>query len=407
MIRLAFVLMMSLIATSAWADSAAQGFQKRFQLVKNAEGKTVGIRLKTLSAAFSLRPFIDQVKNDLLEEQRRWSSKSAQEREEQIDAELIAMGLDPYAKEGEENAAAIKESLMNIPNIKVEESFQAIQATGLMKEFEAKISEALLQLDLALVANLEDPRFFYRHNVAYTVVNWALDQAKKRFASVPVLNLASFVIVKVHDLLIEQKTFHHNMLLHYFQVVPETELGMTKEEVDRAVSSIYEYRIDAVNYQESNTAARTWDRYGWNNFYIDLRLGNTRERNLSSDQSRYATPVRLDFAFSEFTQDGSKKIFHLLANEHMLSGKPALAYDYANPTKVKRQRALLNLAQVALGFLPVVPGWIKSIVDSFIDSTNVEQRRLEGALVPFFEMNNNSAMVKAIYGQSSNPYLVQ
>lgn len=394
------------MAFSAFASNGSN-FQKRFQLVKNNDGKLVAIRLKAISGKFTIRPYLEQIKNDLIEEQRRWSSKNAGEMELSIDNELLAMGLDPYSKgDDAENIRSIKESLMNLPNVNVQESFNGMMAEGLMGEFESRMSDVLLQLDLALVANLEDSRFFYRRNVAYTVVTWALDQAKKRFSQVPLLNLASFVIVKVHDLLIEQKTFHHNMLLHYFQTTPESELGMTKEEVDHAISSIYEYRIAATGIQESNRAVREWDKYGWNNFYASLRYGNSRERSLGSNSSRYADGKRLNFGFTEFMVDGNRMILNLFSNEHMFSGKPAVAYDFAKPDRIKRNRALMNLAQVGLGFLPVVPGWIKGLVDNFIDSMHVEQRRLEGALVPYFETTGQADMVKAVYRQNINPYIV-
>lgn len=395
-----------MFALSATAMDAS-GFNKRFQLVKDTQGKTIAVRLKTISG-FSLVPYFAQIKNDVLEEQRYWRGKSASEREIMAEQRMLEMGLNPHLKDGsdeQESNEAIKEALINLPDVKVEESFQLIQDGGLFQEFEARIKEALLQLDLSVVANLEDPRFFYRHNVTYQVVEWALKQAQKRFASVPLLNLASFVIVKVNDLLLEQKTFHHNMLLHYCQVFPEGELGMTKDEVDRVVSSIYEYRIQAMSYGESNSAARDWAHYGWNKFYTQLRQGNTRARNL--DGSVFRDQSRLDFAFSEFNEGGSRKIYHLLVNAHMFSGDPALAYDYGAPNKVKRMRSLISIGQFALGFVPMIPGWIKDMAHSFLNSMHKDQRHLEGALVPLFEMQGRSDMVNAIYKQNINPYIVR
>jgi hypothetical protein len=409
--KMTVVLAALLMTLSAFAqDLSGAGFQKRFNLVKNDKGEVIAIRLKSISARFTLKPFIEQIKNDIIEEQRRWQSQGFADRETQVDQALYSMGLDPYGKEDLEEVRTIKNALMNVPAIDVQNSFADIERSGLFKEFESKIQDALLQLDLSVVANLSDARFFYRRNVAYTVVTWALDQAKKRFASVPVLNLASFVIVKVHDLLHEQRMFHHNMMLHYFETLPESAFGMTKDEVDRAVSSIYEYRIGAVNYNESNTASQTWARYGFNKFYQQVRAGNSRARDMSSPlfgDSRYTEYSRVDFAFGEFTNDGSRKIFHLLANQHMLSSKPALAYDYAKPGKVKRDRALLNLAQVALGFIPGVPSIIKSAADTFLNSMMKEQKLLEGALVAYFEMNGNQPMVEAVYKQNINPYLLR
>ena len=115
----------------------------------------------------------------------------------------------------------------------------------------------------------------------------------------------------------------------------------------------------------------------------------------------------MNFAFGEFSVEGNRKIYNLLANQHMFSNKPALAYDYSNPTKVKRERALLNLAQVALGFIPGIPGFIKSAANSFIDSMHKEQRLLEGALVAHFELTGNGVMVNEVYRQNINPYLVR
>ena len=387
---------------------ASAGFQKRFQLVKNDQGQTVAIRLKALSLRFTLAPFIEQIKNDILSEQRRIKNLGFMGYESEVDARLAAMGMDPYSKdsEGAEEIRAVKESLMNIPNINVEESFLAIERSGLMAEFEKKIQDALLQLDLALVANLDDSRYFYRRNVVYAVVTWALEQAQKRFSSVPFLNLASFVIVKVHDLLHEQKTFHHNMMLHYFQNVSEAELGMSKSEVDRAVSSIYEYRIATTGLSESNRAAREWDVFGWNKFYVQLRQGNTRARALSQG-SRYTDSKRVNFAFQESTSEGSRRIYNLLMNAHLFSSQPAMAYDYARPDKVRRDRALLNLAQVGLGFIPGIPGMLKSLANTFLDSMHKEQRLMDGALVAYFELNQNSVMVDQMYKQTINPYIVK
>ena len=47
-------------------DLSAAGFHKRFNLVKNEQGEVIAIRLKAISARFTLKPFIEQIKNELL-----------------------------------------------------------------------------------------------------------------------------------------------------------------------------------------------------------------------------------------------------------------------------------------------------------------------------------------------------
>ena len=405
-----FVFGMLLSVTAMAQDASIQGFKSRFSLVKDAEGKTVAVRLKKATTKFSIKPFIEQIRQDLLLEQGSFVGLTDTQKEAEVDNMLYDMGLDPYAKDnGAEEARKLKQSILNIPNIDVEASFDLVNAQkDFWKEFEAKLQEAFLYIDPTVVANLEDARFFYKRQVTYKVVVWALDQAKKKFSNLPILNIASFVIVRVHDMMMEQRHFHHNMLLHYFETIPETELGMTKEEVDRTVSSIYEYRIDATDVISSNRAARDWLNFGQNTFYAQVRQGNTRMRNWQDPFSslKFTDVKKLDFAFAEVTNAGARQIYHLHLNAHQFSSKPALAYDYSNPKRVKRNRSLLNLGGVALGFIQM-PGWLKGNIENFIKSFYVEQVRMEGALVGYFEQSGDEGMMNRIYAQRANFYIQQ
>ena len=118
-----------------------------------------------------------------------------------------------------------------------------------------------------------------------------------------------------------------------------------------------------------------------------------------------AVNARYNFAFVEVVEDGNKVVKNLLNNGHSFSSKASTAYDYSNPNKVRRFRALLNLGELGLGFLPI-PGWIKSNVESFIESFYVEQRLTEGALIGYFESKGNNEMATEIANQMANPYLI-
>lgn len=399
-----------LLSLSAFAqDLSLQGFNERFTLVRNAEGKVTVIKLKKAVTKFTIKPFLEQIKADLEAEQNSFAALTAMDKEEEIDGMLMDMGLDPYAKgNGSEEARKIKEALLNIPNINIEASFNQVMQGDFWAEFQRRLQQALLFVDPTVMANLDDSRFFYKRQVTYKVVEWALREAQKRFADVPILNIATFVIVRVHDMMLEQRLFHHNMLLHYFETIPETQLGMTKEEVDRSVSSIYEYKIEAMNIFESNRAARDWLNYGMNNFYMSVRSGNTRMREWQSPMSRtkFTDIKKLNYAFASVTHEGARKVYHLHLNGHMFTRSPALAYDYSNPKRVKRNRALLNLAGVAIGFINI-PGWIKGGIENFIKSFYVEQVRMEGALVGYFESTGDTAMIDRIYAQRANFYILR
>lgn len=399
-----------LLSFSAFAqDLSIQGFNNRFSLVRNDAGKVTVIKLKKAVTKFTIMPFIEQIKQDLINEQASFNGLTHSDKEAQIDSMLTDMGLNPYNKEhGSEEALIVKDALMNIPNINVELAFHELKKGDFWKEFERRLHEAFLFVDPTILANLDDARFFYKRQVTYKVIAWALEQAKKRFSDIPVLNIASFVIVRVHDMMLEQRHFHHNMLLHYFETIPESKFGMTKEEVDRTVSSIYEYRIGVTDFMSSNNAAADWLNFGMNKFFSQVRAGNTRIRTWEGPLANvdFLNIKKNNFAFATVTEEGARKIYHLHHTGHQFTSKPSLAFDYSKPTRVKRNRALLNLGGIALGFIKI-PDWIKGSVENFLQSFYVQQVRTEGALIGYFESTGDTAMINRIYAQRANFYIVQ
>jgi hypothetical protein len=390
------------------AFAGPEKFSSRFQLIKNDQGKVTLIKLKRTQEKFSLRPFIEQIKSDLIVAQQAWGSKGEEKMKRDIDSQLKLMGINVQDKNLFGEGQNFKDALYFVPKINVNQSFSSLESGDFLKEFESKIQEALKILDLSIMANLDDPTFFYKKKVIHQVVVWALNEAKKRFSDIPILNLASYVVVKVHDLLLEQRLFNHAMMLGYFENTPEAELGMTKEEVDRAVSSIYENLIAPTDIFGSRRAKEDWLNFGFNQFYIQVRAGQSKIRMMTSGLGPVTLKhlERLNYGFSVFSDTEGDKIYHLLNNLHSYSSKPAIAYDYKKPERIRRQRALVNLGQLALGFLKL-PAFIKTQADSFLDSMVVNQRRSEGALISYFELQNNEEMVKALFKQTSNPYILQ
>ena len=388
------------VAFSSFAQDSLAGFNKRFKLIKS--GDNVVIKMNLFSSKFKIAPYLEQIKHDIQDQIDRMSNS-------QKGAELEINEFISWLEEGDfkndpENIYAIRRSLENLPHMNWKNLFKQADGEGVFKQFEKDLQDVMNNFSLSIIANTGDARFFYRRNVTYEVVTKALDFAKKRFDNIPVLNLASFIIVKVHDLIIEQRTFHQNMLLHYLESVSAEKLGLTKAQVDTVFSSIYESRISALSYWESNNAASNWEAYGLNKFYAMVRMANNKIRRASNHYD--SVNLRYNFAFVEVVEEGERVVKNLLHNQHMFSSKSATAYNYDRPLRVKRNRALLNLAQVGLGLIPI-PGWIKSQVDGFINSLYKEQQRLEGALIAYFDTENNLEMKEKIFNQILNPFIVR
>jgi len=397
------IFLLFFLAQSVFASTNLDAFNKRFTIVKGDEGQTTYVKMNFVQNRFSLTPYIKQVVADIKDQLRRMSTKSGDQEIENFLIELESMS-DIKDEQLAENIFTVRESLKNLDAIgDVDKFITPIVKSDVFANFQKGIQDALNKYSLAVIASTEDSRYFYKRNVTYAVLTKALDFAKKRFSSLPALNIASYILVQVHELILEQRTFHQNMLLHYLETVNESELGISKIDADKIYSSIYESRISYLNIFESNRAVETWDRYGLNIFYQSLRAANNKLRR--STYRGNPSVKRYNYAFFEVDEAGDRVVKNLFDKNHTFSSKMSIAYNYNKPQSVQRFRTLLSLGQLGLGFLPI-PGWLKGQVENFLKSFYVNQRLTEGALVGFFEMNQNNEMAQKIVIQSRNPYIL-
>jgi len=228
-----------------------------------------------------------------------------------------------------------------------------------------------------------------------------LNFAKKRLSQIPILNTASYVLVKVEELIRQRRMFHQNMLMHYLEKVSEADLGLKKIEVDHIMSSIYESRIDWFAFWESRTAKAQWDKYGFNKFFGELRFNNSRFRGVRSLYT--SVGGRLNYGFQEVTQDNENVIVNLAHNEHMFSRNLAVAYNMDRPQAIARKRMVIQLAELGLSFVPL-PSFIKGFAEDFMKSFYKEQALVEGGLYGYFEANGRTEEVDLLKVQILNPF---
>lgn len=397
---------MAIFSLQAFSAANLEGFHKRFNVVRNDDGTLRGIKMKLFASKFDLKPFVEKVKNDVLDEVKRLKKEdfTSESEIEEFLQDLQEGTTLPYSltSEEDENIKHTRIALQNLKNVNVKDLFNKIYSGDVLKKFELDLKEALFKFDLAVIANPNDSKYFYRRNVTYEVVTRALEFAKKRFSEVPVLNLASYVIVKVHDLILEQRLYHQNMLLNYLENVSAEELGISEHEINGLFSSLYEAQIAPINFMESKKAQENWERYGIDKFFAVVRTANNKLRR---DTTAMTVNARYNFAFFEAVENGERVVKNLLYNQHAFSRNMSVAYNFDKPNKVKRMRSLIQLSQIALGFISI-PEMIKTQADSFLSSFYKEQSRVEGALLGYFEMTKNEEMAKTIFNQSNNPYLI-
>ncbi|MCR9204907.1 MAG: hypothetical protein NXH75_10035, partial [Halobacteriovoraceae bacterium] len=375
---------------------------KRFQFVRNDQGELQLVRDRSITMNFSIRPYLEFIKNSLKEEQALMASKA--DYDQQV-LELFGNEQENFIGYGDEKsdtqAKIIVDSLRTLEGVDFDKVFNDSKFQEVIKKFEWKLSDALLKLDPTVLAHANDKDFFYQKRVTYQALTWALNFAKKRLSSVPILNTASYVLVRVEELVRQRRLYHQNMLLHYIEQVPESELGISHEEANHIMSSVYESRISWFAFWESQAAQANWDKFGVNKFFTDIRFNNNRFRSMRRGFDSVGS--RLNYGFQDVVQEGENLVLNLFNTQHMFSSKLSVAYNRDKPQQAVRRRMVAQLAELGLSFLPL-PSFIKGIGEDFIQSYYKDQVLMEGALYGHFEMNGDQDMLRKLRVQVLNPF---
>ncbi|EQC46376.1 hypothetical protein M899_2017 [Bacteriovorax sp. BSW11_IV] len=391
-------LVLTSIIMSVSSFATNQNFNKRFQVVRNDDGKVVEIRDASLSRTFSIWPYVEYITEALEAEKDLMAQKGDYDYEVEslLTENAMEMGL-VNSEEVEKTILAMKQ----LQNIDLKAMLQDPAVNEVINGFEKRITEVLAAFNPTVVARLDNPVFFYQRNVTYQVLVWALDFARKKLSSIPVLNTVAYILKESEKLIANRRVYHQNMLLHYFERIDAKEIGMTNSEVDLAYSSIYESRIPWFAIWESKAAKADWEKYGVNKFFGEFRAGSTVLRN---NKFRYtSTGERINYAFQEAVYKDESVIVNLVNKESMLNSMPAISYSYDAPKKVKRLRTILQLGQLGISFVPV-SATIKDMVTKFMKSYYEEQSLTEGALYAHFDLVGNDFMKSELVEQMVNPF---
>lgn len=403
-LMLALMLLVSSNVLAVNPDRINEKFNNRFSFERDDSGKLIAVRDRTIRTKFKFKDYVEYIKNSILNEQALMSQSGLTGNYEAEVEGLFETGHNFLGNDfqTQKNVKRVVTSMRAFEGVDFDAIFADKEFNNLIEEFGSKIKDTFYYIDPTIIAKPDNATFFYRKNVTYKVVNWALNQARKRLSTVPALNTAFYVITETEKLFRTRRFYHQNLLLHYLEFASPVELGLTKEEVDLVYSSIYESRIDWIAFWESNSAKLNWPRYGTASFYSKFRTATNRFRSYKSKYSEVGE--RINYGFQEVTLDGERVIVNLFDGNHTFDKSPAIAYSYDRPNRVKRLRSVLTLASLGLSFVPL-PAIIKDNVDGFIKSYYKQQQITEGALIGFFEMNDDDYMLREIRSQYINPFM--
>lgn len=382
-------LMLSLFLTLPLiADSKVKkSFDAEFKVIKNQEGEIVAIKAKNFYPKLNIKLLIEDIENKVNSFKSLFAQKAMNDRESFYEEHVF---IAPIDYDISHEAKYVKDSLDLLADHDFVHFFRNLKNDDLLKEFQNRVLDEIKKYDPATLTRMDDPRFFLKADGLTKVLNWGLNQASKRFSSVPVLNFVSQIMDQVIAQIMIRRNYYQYMLMHYLDQYHASDIGLSDQEKAMALSSIYVSNLGLMDIKEILKAKDSWDNYGV------LKLNGERKiaKNLINlIQAGSIAGVELkhlkeiNFSFSDFDNNGNTEVYHLRVKSHKYSKKPALAFDYAEPNKIKVQRQLLMLAKVGLSFV-TIPNFLKGQVISFIDSFYMVQAQREGALHAYLNINS-------------------
>lgn len=377
----------------------ANEFADRFEFVRK-EGKLIAVRDKSLTTSFKVTDYMKYIKEQLLQEQALMAQESGNYGDDMrtllYDDENSAVRT-----RGDQNVENIVASMQELGNIDFEAVFNNPVFNEVITKFESKLQEAFFYIDPQLVAKPNNSSFFYKRAITHQVVSWGLNFARKKLSTIPLLNTAAYAITEIEKMITKRRLYHQNNLLTYLELFPAAELGLTKVEADSIFSSVYESRIPWYAFWESSKAKLNWSRYGSSKFYAGFRVGSTKLRNFKNLYS--SVGERYSYAFQEVVYKDERVIINLFDKNNKMDSKPAIAYSFDRPKRIKRIRSVLTLARLGLSFVSM-PAFIKDFAQDYMKSFYETQQITEGALLTNFLLRGDDEAAKVMKSQYINAF---
>ncbi|MCY4643914.1 MAG: hypothetical protein OXB88_04795 [Bacteriovoracales bacterium] len=403
--RTFIVALFCLTASLAQAENL-DDFRKRFEFVRNEEGRLVEVRDRSMAKDVSLKAFVQGLRAKV---KAGRSFLRSSDFDLQVDFLLDGMEELPEELERHEFVTRsiswrdiLKKALESISRNPVERFFDDARLKENLISFERKLTSGFRLMGKNVVARPYDHDFFHKMFLTYEITAMALKIAERTISDVPLLHIVGFVMTNYEEMVRTRRHYHQNMLLHYLERIKPEELGLTDEEARFTISSIYESRLSWLDFKARKKAKADWDKFGTGELYSSLRTGT---RLLTSRTHFYESlGERLNFAFQEAWVKGERVILNLVNKGHTFTSNPSIAFYYSFPKRVARKRILFQLAEIGLGFIPI-SDFIKDNVESFISSCYEEQALTEGALAAHFAMVKDGEMKDRILFQGLNPFL--
>ncbi|MDZ4661921.1 MAG: hypothetical protein SGJ18_09935 [Pseudomonadota bacterium] len=256
--------------------------------------------------------------------------------------------------------------------------------------------------DFRVLAVPDNPSYFNANEQAMKIAMQALDLVKLAVGNSYGVNVAIFVIRTLFDMILERRTFFQNYILYHFDKYGPEKFGITRVEANKITSSVFESRIAWWDFWERNYAKINWDQYGQGKYVDFLVQAEKRKNSGNSEVSKWGE--KHGFAFHSGEVGSLNKVLNLVNPWSVVSDKLSVGYDFSNTSRIRYERTLFYLLQMAIRLAPVP--LVSTVFDFFMESMYIPQRQMEGVLFGYFEDAGLNKEANIVVRQSINPFLL-
>lgn len=254
----------------------------------------------------------------------------------------------------------------------------------------------------AVMANLDNPTYFYKQQFMKYVQKQIKKLVKSQIELAPYLKVISYIADDYTNMIALKKTYHQNILAYYLETAIPEDLNLSESDRARALSSIAESRLSFgfSGQYKSSKIKKNFETYG-----LDLlkKVDNDGEKRWNKFSTLFDLRLyKLTASFSEVSFEGNPIYINVSVKKDKLINEPSFVFDNECPDFVYQIRKNYEFIRVALGMSPIP---YSSKLFTLIKAKYQPQALNEGAFVGFLESTNQDTQKKNILKQSMNPLL--
>ncbi len=373
---------------NAHADTLSD-FQSRFEVTHNSNNETV-INDKKLLEGVSIQNFVVYL-SDLFQTKtvpQFNTEKCAAANYDQQNAELFKMAQQTVGVIAKFNFGQI----INSPEF-----------ANFLNKFDAEFNKFIAQESIISIANLDNSTYFYKANTTGYIIGKLKDLIMNTLGMPGGAKLALFFGDYYEGYVLQKRAYDQNILLSYLIKYSADTLGLTQQQHDQALSSIFESRIKAGNVfsakKESKLAQGNWLGYGKTKvveLQADAQKRWDKNKKLFDSEIRRIDPV---FSIAQFK--GAPIYINLSQKTGTFTARPPVAFDEQCPDYSYLKRYSYNLVRLGMDVLGVP---FSGPIDKLFFEQYKNEIPTEGLLFGVSEMEKSN-IGQFLVDQTLNPFI--